>query len=149
MYKGQTITVIMPCLNEEQGVEQVLTRMPEFVDQVLVVDNGSTDRTSEVAARYGAQVIREDARGYGRSYKTGLAAASGDIIITLDGDHSYPPDAISYLLEAFIQGGGIERRRHAGFAFSGAGWVGDELQALGRESDPVAGHVRFVFDLGS
>jgi glycosyltransferase involved in cell wall biosynthesis len=82
MYKGQTITVIMPCLNEEQGVEQVLTRMPEFVDQVIVVDNGSTDRTSEVARRFGAQVIREDARGYGRSYKTGFAAASGDIIIT-------------------------------------------------------------------
>jgi len=102
MYKGQTITVIMPCLNEEQGVEQVLTRMPEFVDQVIVVDNGSTDRTSEVASRFGAQVIREDARGYGRSYKTGFAAATSDIIITLDGDHSYPPDAISYLLEAFI-----------------------------------------------
>src|SRR6202011_1461875 len=82
--------------------EQVLTRMPEFVDQVIVVDNGSTDRTSEVAARFGAQVIREDARGYGRSYKTGFAAASGDLIVTLDGDHSYPPDAISYLLEAFL-----------------------------------------------
>jgi glycosyltransferase involved in cell wall biosynthesis len=102
MYKGQTITVIMPCLNEEQGVEQVLTRMPDFVDQVIVVDNGSTDRTSEVAGRFGAQVIREDARGYGRSYKTGFAAATSDIIITLDGDHSYPPDAISYLLEAFL-----------------------------------------------
>jgi len=102
MYKGQTVTVIMPCLNEEQGVEQVLARMPEFVDQVLVVDNGSTDRTSEVARRFGAQVIREDARGYGRSYKTGFAAATSDIIITLDGDHSYPPDAISYLLEAFL-----------------------------------------------
>ena len=102
MYKEQKITVIMPCLNEEQGVEQILMRMPDFVDQVIVVDNGSTDRTSEVAARYGAQVIREDARGYGRSYKTGFAAATGDIIITLDGDHSYPPDAISYLLEAFL-----------------------------------------------
>ncbi len=102
MYKGQTVTVIMPCLNEEQGVEQVLTRMPDFVDQVLVVDNGSTDRTSEVARGFGAQVIREDARGYGRSYKTGFAAATGDVIITLDGDHSYPPDAISYLLEAFL-----------------------------------------------
>jgi len=102
MYKEQKITVIMPCLNEEQGVEQILIRMPDFVDQVIVVDNGSTDRTSEVAARFGAQVIREDARGYGRSYKTGFAAATGDIIITLDGDHSYPPDAISYLLEAFL-----------------------------------------------
>ena len=41
-------------------------------------------------------------RGYGRSYKAGFASASGDVIVTLDGDHSYPPDAISYLLEAFL-----------------------------------------------
>jgi glycosyltransferase involved in cell wall biosynthesis len=102
MYKGQTITVVIPCLNEEQGIEQVLKRMPEFVDEVVVVDNGSTDHTSEVAKAYGAQVIREDVRGYGRSYRRGFASARGDIIITLDGDHSYPVDAISYLLEAFL-----------------------------------------------
>jgi hypothetical protein len=102
MYKEQKITVIIPCLNEEQGIEQVLTRMPKFVDEVIVVDNGSTDRTSEVARSFGARVILEDVRGYGRAYKTGFASAAGDIIITLDGDHSYPPDAISYLLEAFF-----------------------------------------------
>ena len=102
MYKSLKITVISPCLNEEQGIEQVLRRMPGFVDQVIVVDNGSTDRTSEVARGLGAFVIHEDVRGYGRSYKTGFAAATGDLIITLDGDHSYPPDAISYLLEAFL-----------------------------------------------
>src|SRR5579863_10208914 len=102
MYKGQKITVIIPCLNEEQGVEQVLRSMPEFVDETIVVDNGSTDRTSEVARSLGAKVIPEDVRGYGRSYKTGFASATGDLIITLDGDHSYPPDAISYLLEAFL-----------------------------------------------
>jgi glycosyltransferase involved in cell wall biosynthesis len=102
MYKSLKITVISPCLNEEQGIEQVLRSMPEFVDEVIVVDNGSTDKTSEVAHAYGARVIREDVRGYGRSYKTGFASAKGDIIITLDGDHSYPPDAISYLLEAFL-----------------------------------------------
>lgn len=102
MYKGQRITVIIPCLNEEQGIESVLRRMPEFVDEVIVVDNGSTDRTSDVAKSFGAKVIRESVRGYGRSYKTGFAFASGDLIITLDGDHSYPPDAISYLLEAFL-----------------------------------------------
>ncbi len=101
MYNNQSITVIMPCLNEEQGIEQVLRRMPPFVDEVIVVDNGSTDRTSEVAADFGARVIREDARGYGRAYKKGFAFATSDIIVTLDGDHSYPPDAISYLLEAF------------------------------------------------
>src|SRR5258708_4672337 len=76
--------------------------MPEFVDQVIVVDNGSTDRTSAVAKSLGAEVIREDVRGYGRAYKRGFASATGDIIITLDGDHSYPPDAISYLIEAFL-----------------------------------------------
>jgi len=102
MYKSQKITVISPCLNEEQGIEQVLRRMPDFVDEVIVVDNGSTDRTSDVARSFGAIVIREDVRGYGRSYKAGFAKASGDIIVTLDGDHSYPPDAISYLLEAFL-----------------------------------------------
>lgn len=102
MYKAQKITVIIPCLNEEQGIEQVLRKMPEFVDQVIVVDNGSTDRTSDVAQSLGAEVIREPVRGYGRAYKKGFGNARGDLIVTLDGDHSYPPDAISYLLEAFL-----------------------------------------------
>jgi dolichol-phosphate hexosyltransferase len=102
MYKGQKITVIVPCLNEEQGIEQVLRAMPVFVDETIVVDNASTDRTSEVAASFGAKVIREEVRGYGRSYKRGFKQATGDLIVTLDGDHSYPVDALSYLLEAFL-----------------------------------------------
>lgn len=102
MYKNLSVTVVIPCLNEEQGIERVLRRMPEFVDQVIVVDNGSTDRTADVARGFGAVVIREDVRGYGRSYKRGFQEATGDVIVTLDGDHSYPPDAISYLLEAFL-----------------------------------------------
>jgi glycosyltransferase involved in cell wall biosynthesis len=102
MYKGQSITVIIPCLNEEQGIEKVLRAMPEFVDEVIVVDNNSTDRTSDVAASLGAKVIREEVRGYGRAYKRGFAAATSDIIITLDGDHSYPVDALSYLIEAIL-----------------------------------------------
>jgi glycosyltransferase involved in cell wall biosynthesis len=102
MYKGQAITVIIPCLNEEQGIEKVLRAMPEFVDEIIVVDNASTDRTSEVATSLGAMVIREEVRGYGRAYKRGFAMATGDLIITLDGDHSYPVDALSYLIEAFL-----------------------------------------------
>src|SRR5439155_8649912 len=93
MYKSNTITVIIPCLNEEQGIERVLRRMPDFVDQVIVVDNDSTDRTSDVARSLGAEVIREPVRGYGRSYKKGFSNARGDVIVTLDGGHSYPPDA--------------------------------------------------------
>jgi glycosyltransferase involved in cell wall biosynthesis len=102
MYKGQRITVIIPCLNEERGIRHVLAAMPEFVDEVIVVDNNSTDRTHQVALSLGAKVIHEVVRGYGRSYKRGFAAATGDLIVTLDGDHSYPVDAISYLLEAFL-----------------------------------------------
>jgi glycosyltransferase involved in cell wall biosynthesis len=102
VYKGQSITVIIPCLNEEQGIEKVLRSMPEFVDEIIVVDNASTDRTSEVAAALGAKVIREEVRGYGRSYKRGFNVATGDVIITLDGDHSYPADALSYLIEALL-----------------------------------------------
>jgi hypothetical protein len=102
LYKGQSITVVIPCLNEEQGVEQILRQMPEFVDEVIVVDNGSTDRSAEVARSLGAQVIQEEVRGYGRAYRKGFASARGDLIITLDGDHSYPVDALSYLLEAFL-----------------------------------------------
>ncbi len=63
MYKGQSITVIIPCLNEEAGIEQVLRAMPEYVDEIIVVDNGSTDRTAEVAASLGAKVLREELRG--------------------------------------------------------------------------------------
>jgi glycosyltransferase involved in cell wall biosynthesis len=102
MYKDLRITAIIPCLNEEQGVEEVLARMPGYVDEVIVVDNGSTDRTGDVARTLGAKVVREDIRGYGRAYKKGFAHATGDVIVTLDGDHSYPVDAISYLLEAFL-----------------------------------------------
>ncbi len=102
MYKGQSITVIIPCLNEEQGIEKILRSMPEFVDEVIVVDNNSTDRTSDVAASLGAKVVREEVRGYGRSYKRGFTMATSDLIVTLDGDYSYPVDALSYLLEAFL-----------------------------------------------
>ncbi len=102
MYKELKVTVIIPCLNEERGIARVLGQMPPFVDEVIVVDNGSTDRTAEVARSLGALVIREAVRGYGRSYRKGFSQATGDVIVTLDGDHSYPVDAISYLLEAFL-----------------------------------------------
>jgi len=101
MYKTWTITAIIPCLNEEQGVEAVLKSMPQWVDETIVVDNGSTDRTADVARSYGAKVIHEDVRGYGRAYKKGFRHATGDVVVTLDGDHSYPVEALSYLIGAF------------------------------------------------
>ena len=105
MYQDLKITVVIPCLNEEEGIARVLARIPDLVDEVIVVDNKSTDRTAEVALDNGAIVVQEDKRGYGRAYKTGLLHAKGDIIITLDGDHSYPVDSLSYLIEALLDSG--------------------------------------------
>jgi len=102
MYKGLRITVVIPCLNEEQAIGHVLDGLPEFVDEVIVVDNNCTDRTAELARARGAMVVTELNRGYGRAYKRGFSVASGDIVVTLDGDHSYPVDALSYLIEAFL-----------------------------------------------
>ena len=102
MYKNLRVTIVIPCLNEEEGIQKVLNEVPSFVDEIIVVDNGSTDRTAEIARKMGAHVISELHRGYGRAYKSGFAQATGDIIITLDGDHSYPVDALSYLIEAFM-----------------------------------------------
>ncbi len=101
MFKGRTISLIIPCLNEEQAIAKVLEAVPSYVDEVIVVDNDSSDRTAEIARAHGAQVVREDLRGYGRAYKKGFSLAGSDIIVTLDGDHSYPVDAVSYLLEAY------------------------------------------------
>lgn len=103
MYKNLKITVVIPCLNEEDGIQKVLSHVPGFVDEVVVVDNCSTDRTAEVARSMGANVLTEEMRGYGRAYKKGLYHAAGEVIVTLDGDHSYPVDAISYLIEALLR----------------------------------------------
>jgi glycosyltransferase involved in cell wall biosynthesis len=103
MYKDLRITVVIPCLNEEQAIGHVLDGLPTFVDEVIVVDNNSTDRTAQLAHARGAMVVTELHRGYGRAYKRGFSVASGDIVVTLDGDHSYPVDALSYLIEAFLQ----------------------------------------------
>ena len=135
MYKNHRITVVIPCLNEEKGIAQVLSRIPSFVDESIVVDNNSTDRTAEVARELGARVLHEKVRGYGRAYKTGLLQARGDIVVTLDGDHSYPPDAISYLLEAFLHSE-VRFLSASRFplknkkAMSFKHWIGNKIQSL-------------------
>jgi glycosyltransferase involved in cell wall biosynthesis len=103
MYSGKRISVVIPCHDEEAGIRAVIERMPRpLVDEIVVVDNASTDRTGEVALGLGARVVREERKGYGLAYKAGMPAASGDIIVTMDGDGTYPPDAIQLLLHVFF-----------------------------------------------
>jgi hypothetical protein len=103
MYRGKRISVVIPCHNEEEGIRTVIEQMPPLVDEILVVDNASTDRTAEVARELGARVVYEGRKGYGRAYKTGFAKARGDVIITMDGDATYPPDSIPLLLYVLIE----------------------------------------------
>jgi glycosyltransferase involved in cell wall biosynthesis len=94
MYRGLKISVVIPCYNEQEGVRHVISALPKSVDEIVVVDNNSTDRTAEVAASLGARVVTEKRRGYGAAYKAGLPAATGDITVTMDGDGSYPTEQI-------------------------------------------------------
>src|SRR5437870_12734899 len=103
MYRGNRISVVIPCHNEEEGIRAVLAQMPAMVDEVVVVDNASTDRTAAVARELGARVVYEARKGYGRAYKTGFASARGDIIVTMDGDGTYPPDSIPLLLYVLVE----------------------------------------------
>jgi len=103
MYRSNRISVVIPCHNEEEGIRAVLAQMPAMVDEVVVVDNASTDRTAAVARELGARVVYEGRKGYGRAYKTGFASARGDIIVTMDGDGTYPPDSIPLLLYVLVE----------------------------------------------
>jgi dolichol-phosphate hexosyltransferase len=103
MFRGKRISVVIPCHNEEDGIRAVMEQMPSIVDEVLVVDNCSTDRTSEVARELGCRVIFEGRKGYGRAYKTGFLKAKGDIIVTMDGDGTYPPASIPVLLHVLLE----------------------------------------------
>lgn len=105
MRHEQTIAVIIPALNEENAIGQVLDAIPAWVDDVVVVDNGSTDRTADVAAERGAQVVSEPVRGYGAACLKGLAALRApDVVVFLDGDYSDHPEEMPLLVDPVLRG---------------------------------------------
>ncbi|MCL5773614.1 MAG: glycosyltransferase family 2 protein [Firmicutes bacterium] len=106
MYKGHSITVIIPTMNEEAGIARVLDEIPGYVDEVMVVDS-SSDRTAEIAKSKNAKVVREERRGYGRAYKTGFENSTSEYITTIDGDGTYPVYQIAEMLD-FAAGNNID-----------------------------------------
>jgi len=94
------ISVVIPARNEEQAIGEVVRAVPaDRVHEVIVVDNGSTDKTVEQASSAGARVIFEPRPGYGSACLTGARAASGsDIIVFLDGDHSDDPGQLEAIV---------------------------------------------------
>jgi len=99
------VVVVIPALDEEEAIGKVLGEIPPVVEEVIVVDNGSRDRTAEVARAAGARVVQEPRRGYGSACLAGIAAASGaDILVFLDGDHSDHPAELADVVAPILEG---------------------------------------------
>jgi glycosyltransferase involved in cell wall biosynthesis len=98
------VAVVIPAVDEEQAIGLVVAELPP-VDEVVVVDNGSSDRTAEVARAAGARVVAEPRRGYGQACLTGIAAVPGaDVVAFVDGDHSDYPGQLAQVLAPILSG---------------------------------------------
>mgnify|MGYP001093618739 CR=1 FL=1 len=100
------VSVIIPALNEQDSIGLVIRDIPaHLVTEIIVVDNGSTDRTADAARNAGARVVRENRRGYGAACLRGIASADcPDIIVFLDGDYSDYPEDMERLVAPVVEG---------------------------------------------
>lgn len=101
------VSVIIPVYNEERALPEVLSEFPRsHVSEIIVVDNGSTDRTFAVAQQANVKVVFEPRRGYGQACQAGLRALKPDaeVVVFLDGDHSDYPEDLPHLLAPIAHG---------------------------------------------
>lgn len=101
------VSVVIPALNEEEPIADVVRAIPrDMADEIIVVDNGSTDRTAERARAEGAHVVHEPRRGYGRACRAGVRAVSpqSEVLVFLDGDGSDCPELMPRLLAPIAAG---------------------------------------------
>ena len=98
-----TIEVILPALDEEWALPSLLHALPAGY-RAIVVDNGSTDRTAEVAAAAGAVVVHESRRGFGAACRAGLTAAHSDVVCFMDADGSFDPGELPRVADPVLDG---------------------------------------------
>ena len=103
MIQGNKISLVIPCYNEADGLAAMFKKDLNTVDEIVVVDNNCTDDTTKIARQYGCRVVEEKVKGYGAAYKAGFNAASGDIIVTMDGDNTYPVEEIARLVGILLE----------------------------------------------
>ncbi len=119
MFYGKSITVIIPTLNEEENLPVVLGTLPDFIDEIIIVDGYSKDNTAKIAEDKGLTVLFDD-KGKGSALRIGMNEGKGDIIIMMDADCSHLSSELILLIAGieagydicmgsrFIQGGGSE-----------------------------------------
>jgi len=96
------VSVIVPTLNEENAIDKVLNDMPrDKIDEIIVVDS-STDSTPKIAESLGAKVVFESRSGYGRALQSGVEKADGEVVVYIDGDHTYDPNDIPKIVEPIL-----------------------------------------------
>ena len=97
------ISVVIPAYDEAMSIGEVVANCKGFCDEIVVVDDGSTDDTYEVAKNSGAKVVRNEKNlGITKAVQSGLEAADGDIIVTLDADGQLDPTDIPKLTKPII-----------------------------------------------
>ena len=104
-----TIKVIIPAFNEEKSIAKVIAEIPDFVEEIVVVNNNSTDQTAQVATKAGANVLTEKSKGYGYACLKGIDYLSQkdktpDILVFLDGDFSDFPQELTKIIQPIIKG---------------------------------------------
>ncbi len=103
MRDDSRIAVIVPVLNEEESIGKVISNIPDWVDDIVVVDNGSVDRTSDMARSHGARVIEESRRGYGYACLAGIKSLEEpDVVVFIDGDFSDYPEEMNLLVDPIV-----------------------------------------------
>lgn len=103
---GDRVAVIIPALNEEATIAEVIAAVPrEIAHEVIVIDNGSDDTTSARARAAGARVVSEPRRGYGRACRAGIRALGPacDVVVFLDGDGSDCPELMALLVRPILE----------------------------------------------
>jgi glycosyltransferase involved in cell wall biosynthesis len=125
--RGPRVSVVIPALNEEACLPSVLPRLPSWLHEVLLVDGESTDDTVGVARRLlpNVRIIKQQGRGKGAALRTGLAMATGDIIVMLDADGSTDPAEIPAFVGALLAGADFAKgsRFVQGAGSSDMGWL--------------------------
>ena len=110
MLKGKRISVVIPAYNEENRLPGVLKRIPEFVDEVIVVDDGSSDGTYDVAKAFSEKDPRvkavklEKNCGKGCAMREGVRQSTGDVVVFMDADGQHKPEDIIKLIEPIVRG---------------------------------------------